>query len=377
MEDYLLKQAEIDLLKSKGFNMEGVKAGDVAVAAEIKALNLNIPTQSFDKVPTGPNELPVNVPSDTPLNTVPAAATQTGPAPAAPQQMDPQILQQLLSTQEASQPKPISYDNLSKTQRRMMAFAGLSDAGAALSGQKGGSLDALMGRFNEAADMERKRQAVQSRQKMLGVAMSGGLDQAGIAQLMLAGLIEPAAAQVLSKNLEDAQKGTLGAQGRGASAINQLETLQQIITNIDADPSMTTGPIAMFLRGLPFTQAGKTQALVDSLKSTLALDTLKDLKATGATMGALNKEELKVIMDDITLLDLAQGEKAVKASLAKIDRKYKAVIRDLYAGAAEVDIPMLDNIFGGRPSWLDASNDTPAATSMQGKTWNPEAGRFE
>lgn len=374
MEDYLLKQAEIDLLKSKGFNMEGVKAGDVAVAAEIKALNLNIPTQSFDKVPTGPNELPVNVPSDTPLNTVPAAATQTGPTPAAPQQMDPQILQQLLSIQEASQPKPISYDNLSKTQRRMMAFAGLSDAGAALSGQKGGSLDALMGRFNEAADMERKRQAAQAQQQLISNAIGGGADgNMQQAMLLLSNPATAALGQALLAQIT-AQAQTESTQtDLAAGASKTLDSLAGLIHAVRENPQ-ATGFWGSVFRNVPFTKAGELKIDATTLRSNMALDALKQLKATGATLGSVSEKELELLEADIQLINLNQSQDKVLLDLEKIRDQYQSIIRKAYKTG---DAAAITSALGGIPSWLDASSDTPAATSMQGKTWNPEAGRFE
>ena len=38
----------------------------------------------------------------------------------------------------------------------MLAFSALSDAGAALAGRQGGNFNAMLGRFNEQADMQRK-----------------------------------------------------------------------------------------------------------------------------------------------------------------------------------------------------------------------------
>jgi hypothetical protein len=280
------------------------------------------------------------------------------------------ILQALLDAQ-APAPAP-TYESLSKDQRRLLAFAGLSDAGAALQGGKGGNVNAMLGRFNEQADMQRKATAAQAQRQMLqgliGPGAAGGDPQARIQQLINMAIINPSMAPAIAlqvKQIQDQQKEMLTLQGKASSAAGQLETMQEIIDNINNDPAMTTGPMAMFLRSVPFTQAGQTQALVDSLRSTLALDTLKDLKATGATMGALNREELQILLDDVTKLDLALGPDAVKKSLSKIDRRYKNIVRGLYRGASEEGMAQLDLHFKGRPAWLDPSSDAPAQGETQ------------
>jgi len=55
--------------------------------------------------------------------------------------------------------KPGMYESLSKTQKRMMAFAGLRDAGAALQGREGNALNNLMRDFTDRADQRRKAEA--------------------------------------------------------------------------------------------------------------------------------------------------------------------------------------------------------------------------
>ena len=57
------------------------------------------------------------------------------------------------------------YESLSKTQKRMMAFAGLRDAGAALQGREGNALNNLMRDFTDRADQRRKAVAASNLQK--------------------------------------------------------------------------------------------------------------------------------------------------------------------------------------------------------------------
>lgn len=81
----------------------------------------------------------------------------------------------LLSTPISQDP----FEGLSKDQRRMLAFAGLRDAGAALQGKQGSAVANTLSAFQARADMERKRQAavsqIQARQQVLGALGAGSL----------------------------------------------------------------------------------------------------------------------------------------------------------------------------------------------------------
>jgi hypothetical protein len=98
-----------------------------------------------------------------PLRTVASGPPEPAPAAAG-------ILQQ--PTQPAPSDDPFA--NLSKTQRRMLAFAAISDAGAAIAGRQGNQFTRTLSAFNDMADMQRKRTAAAQRQQMLQRVMGGG-----------------------------------------------------------------------------------------------------------------------------------------------------------------------------------------------------------
>ena len=129
MEPYLLTQEDIEKLAamSEG-SMNGVPPGAEATPAEIEALGIQ---------PTAVDPAPVAAPVTAPV-TAPVAATAADTATSGAA-----TLQQLLALQ-APTPAP-TYETLSKDQRRMLAFAGLSDAGAALQGGQGGNVNAMFG----------------------------------------------------------------------------------------------------------------------------------------------------------------------------------------------------------------------------------------
>jgi hypothetical protein len=77
---------------------------------------------------------------------------------------------------------PISadpFENLSKNQRMMLAFAAIKDAGASLQGGEGNAFNKTLQGFAARQDMERKRQAqmaqIQARQQVLGSLGAGAL----------------------------------------------------------------------------------------------------------------------------------------------------------------------------------------------------------
>lgn len=112
---------------------------------------------------------PLASPAPTPSD-VPIAPSMRQPATTAGFQLGSGILPP--PTQPAPSDDPFA--NLSKTQRRMLAFAAISDAGAALAGKQGGNFASTLSAFNDMADMQRKRTAALQRQQMLQRVMGGG-----------------------------------------------------------------------------------------------------------------------------------------------------------------------------------------------------------
>ena len=112
---------------------------------------------------------PLASPAPTPSD-VPIAPSMRQPATTAGFQLGSGILPP--PTQPAPSDDPFA--NLSKTQRQMLAFAAISDAGAALAGKQGGNFASTLSAFNDMADMQRKRTAALQRQQMLQRVMGGG-----------------------------------------------------------------------------------------------------------------------------------------------------------------------------------------------------------
>tara|TARA_R110002126_G_scaffold3128_2_gene17484 strand:- start:143 stop:1306 length:1164 start_codon:yes stop_codon:yes gene_type:complete len=373
MEQFILTQADIDRLTAANISSAfDANVGDPATESEIEFLNGPSAAPMAE-----PEVLPADVGPDIPL--LPASAV-AAPAPvaSAPSQNNMALIQQLLAAQAPPAVPKDPYENMSKTQRQMLAFSALSDAGASLAGRQSNKFGDLMGRFNDQADIQRKAAGAQAQQKMMQGLMGGAGGMGGGSvedqrKQAMALLLNPATVEYgksMLAALDAAAKKGSGEELRGRAAVSTLKDIDSIVSMIDEDPGMTTGTWAWMTRGIPMTSAGKTQALIDSVISSLALDSLKALKATGATMGALNQSELEILKTELAKVDLAAGPETAKRQLGKVQGHYRTVISDLYRGASDEDASKITMFLGlpERPSWAGG----PAES-----TSGPRAGETE
>jgi len=199
MEPYLLTQEDIDKLVAAG--RPGAMEGETATPEDLQALGVT--------------------PQDTPE--APAITDDRSPGGItvddAPVASSANVLQQLLAAQAAPATPTDPYANLSKTQRKMLAFSALSDAGAALAGRQGGNFNAMMGRFNEQADIQRKATAAQQRAQFMGTLGLGGAGASRRAILGAAaqGLIDGPTAKLMIEELE--RQKTQGTEISGKAAL--------------------------------------------------------------------------------------------------------------------------------------------------------------
>jgi hypothetical protein len=191
LTEHVLTQAEIDAL-----GIRDAIAGDIATADELASIkawkNLGEPeTTTLDQIQreqakerarqdqaAQEQELVNSITA--PENVVPIETTNTAslspdnaPISALNTESGPQDLPAALAAPAASQGGYDPFANMSKTQRRMLGFAAISDAGAALAGRQGGQFNAMMNTFSGFEDIDRKRKAAQARQTMLSGLMGG------------------------------------------------------------------------------------------------------------------------------------------------------------------------------------------------------------
>lgn len=276
MADYILTEDDLSALDSMGFDIRGVAAGEAAMPSEIEALtgavsNAAVSGDASILLPP-PTAMPAEPAPMVPVSTTaPEPMTNTGegtvaatmspeelaslrvptassrsPAPAQPAAANnAALMQQMLALQAPKSPSD-PYENLSKTQRRMLAFSALSDAGAALAGRQGTAFNNLMKNFNDQADMERKREAAVLQQEMMSNLLGGGMPSAmggaGVAntpdalmakkqQLMNFAIMNPSVAPAIAlqvKAIDDqiakmeGQQSSLVTTNMGIAAVDAL-----------------------------------------------------------------------------------------------------------------------------------------------------------
>jgi hypothetical protein len=259
------------------------------------------------------------------------------------------------------------FENLSKNQRRALAFMALADAGASIQGREGKNFQTLLGAYTERADMERKRQATVARQEalksMMGGAMPAGAaggdmiaqlearKQALLQQAMLYPDMAPSlklSIDEVNAQIERLRKEEFASQDAAMSATTVLNTVGDLSEAIKQNPNIT-GPMGMLFGMLPFTEAGEARLNIETLRANLAFDALRNIKAGGATLGSVSAPELALLEAKVANLNLNRGADAVLASLEEIDRYYKQLVINAYNRAD--DPSKLDDIFGGRPAW--------------------------
>jgi hypothetical protein len=358
MEQYLLTQEDIERL-----NLTGVMAGEPATIEEMKLLGLPVgPSQEEPLPPTVPVE------QQTPSTTAPIApAAPPATAPAVAPAMGGMDMMGLLNLMQPVPQDP--FENLSRSQRTMLGFAALRDAGMALQGQEGNAVKNVMADITARADMERKRQATLARQQMLGTVVSGSasgtLDPQAIINAMAAGVLDPATGTAMLTQMEKlrTQKAAQEAiVGGGSGALDDLKRLNEMISS----GGMTTGFTGWLFSNLPFSAATAARDVADTLRSGMALGALKELKAGGATLGSVSEKELALLESAIAKLNLDQPRDKVLDQMATIEKHYKDAIRRAYGRASETEKQGFDGFFGGStPAWvLDTSipQPTPSTT---------------
>lgn len=343
MAQYLLTQEDIDRL-----NIQGVMPGEPATEEEKAALGLPPTTPGADTA----------LPADAPVAQQVISATPTA-----------QPMQALLQpTQQQEQEDP--YGNLSKTQRRMLAFAAISDAGAALQGKQGEMVRSLLGDFTKRADMARKAKATEQARALmgqLGMQLQTIQDPKAklelLNQYLMQGVIDAqtysAFASQLQTQISQAGAATSAVEG-AALTLNTVKDIQDLVAS---NAELVTGPIGWALSKVPFTQAAQLEDLIGTLRSNMALGALKNLKAGGATLGSVSEKELKLLEDEIAALDPAKGVDFFNKQLTKVQNRYRDIVRKAYA-RDDVDPAELDAIFGGRPTWATQAPAQPSESAV-------------
>ena len=304
MEQYLLTQEDIDRL-----GLRDAIAGDVATEQELRALfpaqmnerdqlarqamlsSMDMPAtvggtavapvamQAEPKLPIDESEiLPPDVPVEQQITGTTTPISNTG-------------IESLL-TSVATQPTAPEdpYSNLTKTQKRMLAFAAISDAGAALQGMQGRAVRDLMGDFTARADMQRKAKAAQMRQEMLGSLMGAPSGMAGdmnaqkqqIMGALAGGLIDGPTARIMLDQLGE-QEQKIADASRSSALIADIDLLSGL-----GGLDQILGVEGIFTRGLESLNLGAlrpdaqtARSILNKIKGGVFLEAFKMLKGGG------------------------------------------------------------------------------------------------
>lgn len=304
MEQYLLTQEDIDRL-----GITGVMAGEPATEDELRALfpaqmnerdqlarqamlsSMDMPAtvggtvvtplsmQAEPKLPIDESEiLPPDVPVEQQITGTTTPISNTGI----------ESLLASVATQPAEPEDP--YSNLTKTQKRMLAFAAISDAGAALQGMQGRAVRDLMGDFTARADQVRKAKAAQMRQEMLGNLMGAPSGMTGdmnaqkqqIMGALAGGLIDGPTARIMLDQLGE-QEQKVSSASKSSALMADIDLLSGL-----GGLDQLLGVEGIFTRGLESLNLGAlrpdaqtARSILNKIKGGVFLAAFETLKGGG------------------------------------------------------------------------------------------------
>jgi len=356
---YALTQDDIDR-----YGLTGAKVGELANPAD-RALMGMPPDEAALSLQTPVGEQTATLPA------TPAAA---------PMVNNQQALAGLLTQAIPQDP----FENLSRGQRTMMGFAALKDAGFALQGKEGTAVRGVIDDITNRADMERKRQGALARNQMMANALGGGSAGAGAQpqtaeeyraaaqnlarQIAVMGDAGQALVPMLNQYMAEAER--LGASEQGMenqvkSTAAGLETVSDLIATVRDNPNVT-GILGTLFSLVPTSKAAEARIDVDTLRSNMALDALKNLKATGATLGSVSEAELKLLESEIAQINLNQSQDAVIKDLLKIQGRYQNAIRAAYRDTNQPEAldRIMMGLFNEVPDWATSGEVIPSGVSV-------------
>lgn len=360
---YALTQEDIDR-----YGIPNAQAGDIANPADRALLGLE------------PDAAAISL--QAPASAQAAAAAPQVATAAAPMGNNQQALMGLLQAPIPQDP----FESLSRGQRTMMGFAALKDAGFALQGKEGTAVRSVMKDITERADMERKRTAALAQNQLIQRALGGTGPASGAGQPQTAEEYRQAAT-ALARQI--ATMGTAGqsmipmlqnlqAEAERLAAIEKgeqntvkstaagIETVSDLISTVRDNPSVT-GLLGTLFSLVPTSKAAEARIDVDTLRSNMALDALKNLKATGASLGSVSEAELALLESEIAQINLNQSQDAVIKDLTKIQNRYQNAIRAAYRDTNQPEAldRVMVGLFGEVPTWA-TSGEVIASTGTVG-----------
>ena len=239
MQKHILTEEDIAKL-----GITDAMPGENATMEEMIALGVIQPNTAPDGSPIAPPSAPVS--------------EQVTNTPAAAPSMQ-ELLAQLTGTMAAPAADEDPYGKMSKTQRRMLAFAAISDAGRALQGKEGTMVSSLLSDFTDRADQARKAKAAALQAQMMQGLMGGQTGVNGPVDMNDPNAIRALIDQLTAFGMTNPQYAT----GVG----NRVKYLQGELERLEAASQQQVGQQSAI-------------AAVDALLSAPNLDALTGFKGT-------------------------------------------------------------------------------------------------
>lgn len=296
---YILTQEDIDR-----FGLRDAMAGDIATAADLQKMGLGtLPKRDASGIDPETTDIALTALQATnPVNPIqmeerilqprvePPANSFTNTATTPTTVTAPNAMMSLLDQPISQDP----FENLSRNQRAMLAFAAIKDAGMALQGKEGEAFTGTLAGFRERADMERKRQATAARRQLMGNLMGGigmGGAQGGLSptqqrdaimSALTGQLIDAPTANILLGNIERQESNMAGASKATAMMADidnllSLEGLDQIV----GVKGIATGALDTLGLGALLPQAQVARGVLDKIKGGVFLNAFESLKGGG------------------------------------------------------------------------------------------------
>lgn len=108
-----------------------------------------------------------------------------------------------------------------------------------------------------------------------------------------------------------------------------LEDVDRAVSAIESNPSLTTGIIGNWSRGIGGTPANKVQNLLQTVRANSAFDRLQQMREaspTGGALGAVSDSELGLLQNAIGSLEQSNNSEDLVYNLRRVQRIYEDII---------------------------------------------------
>ena len=162
--------------------------------------------------------------------------------------------------------------------------------------------------------------------------------------------------------------------------VRSAETVQRMGRTVieDADRALNVlSPFSTGLAGLsapiPGTAAKELQGHIDSVKANIGIDTLLNIKKSGAGLGQVPQSQLDMLASSIGNLSITQNPRVLRENLERIRNIYSEIV-----AVSGQDIEMLKGVYGGQqPQQGQQLPPVPQIQNQGNNMQNPQVDPLE